>query len=188
MSKKPLSKSGSKRAESFSSKSRMRKAKTKKNDSPFEIDSDQNNFESKKKDIIKTVKEINALTKKVLADLKELEAVHKREMRQAGKNINKKSGKQSGFNKPVPVPVPLQKLLGLDDKPLARSHVTKLMYKYIKENNLYSPKTKKIIIPNKEMRMIFGIKKNNVMKFENFQIWLKKLYNEGDELVLDIND
>jgi chromatin remodeling complex protein RSC6 len=198
MSKKSSNKSGSKRTSAFSSKLRNKpkpKINPKPNSKPNskanpldEIESDENNFESKKNDIIKTIKEINTLTKKVLMDLKELETIHKKELKTAGKNTNKKSGKKSGFNKPVPVPVPLQKLLKLDNQPLARSNVTKLMYKYIRENNLYSPETKKIIIPNKEMRTIFGIKKNNVMEFENFQTWLKKLYNEGDELVLDIND
>lgn len=150
-------------------------------------DSDEYNFENKKEDILKTLKEINTLTKKVTADLKELESIHKKELKLASKTTTKKSGKQSGFNEPVPVPEPLQNLLELDNTPLSRSHVTKLMYKYVKENKLYSPDTKKIIIPNKEMKDIFGIKKNDVMKFENFQTWLKKVYNENDKLILDIN-
>lgn len=148
----------------------------------------ENNFESKKEDILRTLKEINILTKKVTMDLKQLESMHKKELKLALKTTTKKSGKQSGFNEAVPVPEPLQKLLGLDDNPLSRSRVTKLMYEYIKENKLYSPKTKRIIIPNREMRVVFGIKKNDVMKFENFQTWLKKVYSENDKLILDIND
>jgi hypothetical protein len=38
------------------------------------------------------------------------------------------------------------------------------------------------------MRSVFGFYKNDVMKFENFQTWLKKVYNENDKLILDIND
>lgn len=166
-----------------------KKSKSHNENTPDDTDSQlENNFESKKEDIMRTLKEINILTKKVTMDLKQLESMHKKELKLALKTTTKKSGKQSGFNEAVSVPEPLQKLLGLDDKPLSRSRVTKLMYEYIKENKLYSPKTKRIIIPNKKMRIVFGIKKNDVMKFENFQTWLKKVYNENDKLILDIND
>ncbi len=159
--------------------------KVSKRDMPHS--SDEDNFEKKKEEIVSTLKEINTLIKKTIIDLKELEMIHKRELKNISKNTKKNSGKQSGFNKPVPVPKSLQKLLILNDDPLAKSHVTKLMYKYIEKNNLYSPKTKKIIIPNKEMRNVFGMKESDIMRFENFQTWLKKVYNEDDELVLDIN-
>jgi len=186
--KTSVKKSGSKRSVIISSKKNNIKKKSKSKNNNLSDDIDENNFENKKKEIIETLREINLLTKKTMIDLKELESIHKKEIKSIGKPMKKNSGKQSGFNKPVPVPVPLQKLLKLDDRLLARSHVAKLMYKYIEENNLYSPKTKKIIIPNKEMRTIFGMKQNDVMKFENFQTWLKKVYNENDELILDIND
>ena len=149
---------------------------------------DENKFEKKREEILQTLKEINILTKKTLLCLKELDAAYKKEIKSIKKNTKKNSGKNSGFNKPAAVPKTLQKILNLNDKPLARSHVAKLMYKYFDENNLYSPRTKKIIIPNKAMRTIFGMKKTEIIKFENFQTWLKNVYSEKDELVLDIND
>jgi chromatin remodeling complex protein RSC6 len=149
-----MSKSNAKivRKQSGSKKTTLAKNKSKRkcggNNEITDDDQFENTFESKKEDIMKTLKEINALTKKVTLDLKQLESLHKKELKIALKTTTKKSGKQSGINEPVAVPEPLQKLLGLNDEPLSRAHVTKLMYAYIKENKLYSPKTKRIIIPN----------------------------------------
>jgi len=148
----------------------------------------ENEYATEKDEILKMLKKINDLTKKTVARLKNLERIHKKEIRQIKKNTRKTSGKCSGIVKPAPVPKPLQKLLGLDDKPRSRSDVSKLVYKYIEQKKLFSPKTRKIIIPNKELKNVFGIKNNEVIKFENFQTWLKKVYNETDDLVLDIND
>jgi hypothetical protein len=147
-----------------------------------------NRYENKREEILKNMKEINILMKKTLINLKELDTIYKKEIKNIKKNTGKNSGKNSGINKPAPVPKTLQKLLNLDDKPLARSRVSALMYDYIRKNNLFSPKTKKIMIPNKAMRNIFGMKKEEIIKFENFQTWLKNIYNEKDELILDIND
>jgi hypothetical protein len=144
-------------------------------------------FSSKKEEITKTLKEINILTRKVTAHLKELERIHKKEMKQV-KKTKKTTVKCSGIVKPAPVPASLRHLLNLNDTHLSRSDVSKLVYRYIEKNKLYSPKTRKIIIPNKAMKNVFGMKDNDTIKFENFQTWLKKVYNENDSLILDMND
>lgn len=138
-------------------------------------------FQEKRDEILNTLKEINLLTKKTSILVKELETIHKKRVRLVKKRSRKGTDTKSGIVALAPVPQSLRDLLGLDDTPLSRSDVSKLIYKYVHDNNLYSPNTKKIIIPDDAMRKVFGMDKDEIIKFENFQTWLKKAYNENEK-------
>ena len=62
---------------------------------------------------------------------------------------------------------------------MPRSKITVLMYQYFTDNNMYDTTTKKEIIPNKKIKEIFGVKKDDVINFYNLQTWLKKVYDEN---------
>jgi chromatin remodeling complex protein RSC6 len=143
---------------------------------------DVNDFELKM-DIIRDGLRKNYLEqKKLIADLKELQTLHKKEIKSVSNGIRKESGKLSGFNQPKAVPEDLRKLLGIKETELlSRSKVTHLLYKYFTENGMYDKKTKKEIIPNSSVRKIFGMKKTDSLNFYNMQTWLRKLYDESTE-------
>ena len=174
--KKMLIKSEDKTIMLFGSESKPITIKKKRN-SKKKID--DNNFDDRIEEIIQTLQENYVQQKKLMNELKELKTLHKKEMKLiTNKSSDKKSGKNSGFNKPQPVPEKLCKLLEIDDTHLSRSAVTSLMYQYFQTNNMYNTKTKKEIIPNKEIRKIFGMREDDIMNFYNFQTWLKKLYQQ----------
>ena len=113
-------------------------------------------------------------------DLKVLMTIHKKEVKTATRMKKGGAGKLSGFNKPEHIPESLRQLLDIDEVELPRSKVTKILYKYIEDNNMYNTNTKKQIMPNKKMKKIFGIETGDNMTFYNFQTWLKKVYNEDN--------
>jgi hypothetical protein len=90
------------------------------------------------------------------------------------------SGKDSGFNKKEPVPQALIELLDIKETMLSRSHVTRLLYDYFRDNNLFDKKTRKVIVPDKKIRKIFKMAPSDTITFYNMQTWLKKLYTETD--------
>lgn len=137
-------------------------------------------FEDKIEEIRDALRENYIQQKRLMGDLKDLMTLHNKEIKIITKMKKGNSGKLSGFNKPEKVPESLRDLLDLEDKEIARSKVTKILYKYFEDNNMYDEHTKKQIIPNKEIRQIFGMKKNDMITFYNLQTWLKKVYDEDN--------
>ncbi len=87
----------------------------------------------------------------------------------------------STFNAPILVPKPLAKILKIDnDKKMTRCEVSDSMYKYFKENKMYD-KNKKIFIPSKKIRKIFGMEEEDTLTFYNFHMWLRKVYEKEEE-------
>lgn len=177
MSKNTKSRSGSKSVKN-------QKKSVKKNPT-----NDDDNFEIKIEEIRQALKENYVQQKKLMADLKELMNIHKKEIKLVSKSGNRSnSGKNSGFNKPEIVPLSLRKLLNIDDEMLPRSKVTGLMYKYFTDNKMYNSKTKKEIIPNNKIKKIFGMTDDDVITFYNLQTWLKKVYETSQNNVLQLDD
>lgn len=142
----------------------------------------QNNedFEEKLEKIRTQLKENYLQQKKLMGDLKELLNIHKKDIKLSAKNGNRTNcGKNSGFNKPEPVPISLKKLLKIEEDMLPRSKVTSLMYDYFTNNKMYNTKTKKEIVPNSKIKEIFGMNDGDVINFYNLQTWLKKVYNDN---------
>lgn len=155
---------------------------SKKNSKNIKIsDTKTEDFEIKIEEIRQALKKNFIQQKKLTNDLKNLLVLHKKEIKLLSKTNNiKNSGRHSGFNKPEPIPPSLRNLLKIDENILPRSKVTRLMYKYFTDNNMCSIKTKRDIIPNNEIKRIFGMKRDDVINFYNLQTWLKKVYDEND--------
>jgi hypothetical protein len=91
---------------------------------------------------------------------------------------------RSGLYKPTLVPNKLSDFLGLERGTImARTEVSKKLYIYIKnqclQNYIENGKVdKRIIVANKEFADLFGIKKNQHVRFSTLQTLLSKLYNE----------
>ena len=165
--------------------------------------SDNNsNMETK---VTRTVKEILAdietnvgeqvvLQRTLKALNKELERAHKVEVKEASKR--KKSTKDasekrdpSGFNAKQPVPPEFcEQPWGCEpDQELPRTMLTKMVYDYVKEENLQDPEDKRRIFPNETLKKLFHLKDTDELHFNNFQTYMKRLYDrtfddeEGDD-------
>ena len=128
----------------------------------------------------------------LVASSRDLNARFKKLVKQCNRELKAKRPKKardstkpktpSGFNKPHPVPEQLVSLLGLDDgAELPRTQVTKRLYQYFEDHDLYAEKDdgskdKRRIIPNREVRKVFSMKKGEEITFYTIQSHIKKLY------------
>lgn len=143
-------------------------------------DSEDSDFENKISKISVLLRENYKQQKKLMEELHQLRTLHKKEIKKSSKSLSRSNtGKNAGFNKPLPVPSNLKKLLDIKEDVMSRSQVTRLMYEYFRKNNMYNTNTKKEIIPNDKIKKIFGMQKGDEITFYNLQTWLKKVYNES---------
>ena len=145
-------------------------------------------------DISSNLEEIQK--KKVILDReirsleKELQKAHIREVKSARKNrrkVDNPNGEKkepSGFNKPSLVPDEFcTQPWGCEKGEMVpRTHLTKMVYDYIKENNLQNPDDKRIIHPDDTVRKLFSIPDGINLEFKTFQTYMAKLYNKRKEL------
>jgi chromatin remodeling complex protein RSC6 len=92
------------------------------------------------------------------------------------KNISKpKQNTKKGFAKPTNISPELAHFLNIDENTkISRTDVTKLLSKYIKDNNLQNSLDKREIIPNDELSRIINIDKNEKVTFFSIQKLLNK--------------
>jgi len=150
----------------------------------------QLDFDAKANEIRQAIKDNYIQQKKLMNDLRELMNLHKKEIKVVAKARKGNAGRLSGFNKPEKVPESLKNLLDIEEPTMSRMEVTKKLYQYFKDNKMYHTNTKKEIIPNKEIKEIFGMKKSDTITFYNLQTWLKKVYHEDqkNDMQLNIDD
>ena len=170
---KTSTKSGSDTKPKQNSKSKSKAANPNIKPSPQEKKS--NNIDKKIAEKMAALQDNYAQQQKLNAELKELIALHKKNI-SISANAEGRRSSNAVTNKPEPVPEALIELFEIDDKNLPRSVVTTLFYKYLKDNKLYDTKTNKQIVPDDKLIEIFGIKKGETMDFYNIQKWLNKLY------------
>jgi hypothetical protein len=108
--------------------------------------------------------------------------------------------KKYGFNRPIKIPKILfdffechfrtkevidvrngKERIMLIDRLMSRAYVTRLLYIYCSKNNLRLENDKRIIIPDKYLRKLFGkgLKDRENLTFSNFQTKLVFLIKEG---------
>ena len=105
-------------------------------------------------EIIKNIILINQLLKLVKADLKRLQGKSKSSNRSISSNL-------------------LPKFLNIEDNLLiTHSNFTKLIYQYIKKNNLLN---KKMITPDKNIEQLLQLKNNDCISGRNVQPYIKQL-------------
>jgi chromatin remodeling complex protein RSC6 len=147
----------------------------------------------------RTVKEILAdietntgeqvvLQRAIKALYKELEKSHKVEMKEASKrkkskDPNAEKRDPSGFNAKQPVPPEFcEQPWGCEsDQELPRTMLTKMVYDYVKEENLQDPSDKRRIFPNEVLKKLFHLKDTDELHFNNFQTYMKRLYDRNFE-------
>lgn len=84
----------------------------------------------------------------------------------------KKQASISHFNKPLPVPDELKRLLRIKEEELCKAEITQRLFAYIQENDLIVTKTKKIKLDDR-MKKAFG---DVEMTFYNIQQCINEFY------------
>lgn len=127
--------------------------------------------------------ELIAMGRKMKQLLKTVEKQHKVELKDASKRKKKSSNGEkrdpSGFNAKCPVPVEFcEQPWGCDHgQELPRTVLTKMVYDYIKNENLQNPSDKRKINPNSTLKTLFHLKDGDELHFSNFQTYMKRLYD-----------
>ena len=113
---------------------------------------------------------------------KELERTVKIEYKEASKRKKSKSSgterTASGFRALQPVPIEFnEQPWGVDvGSSLPRTILTKMVYDYVKTNNLQDPADKRRIFPDDNIKKLFHLKDSDELHFSNFQTYMKRLY------------
>ena len=136
-------------------------------------------------DHYKTMTQNLSEVKKITRDL---EKSHQRPVRTARKSIKKTSSNNdkknlSGFQKPVPVEFTKHPWCCTADQKLSRSDLTKMVYKYIKENKLQDEQDKRVICPDATLIELFHIEEGDKLEFRNFQTYMTRLYIQTECII-----
>jgi len=112
--------------------------------------------------------QLKILDKSVKKNIKRLE-------KESKKNKNKGNRKASGFAVPTKISNDLCKFMGVKEgTQLARTEVTKYIIQYIKDNDLPDKSNKKIIKPNKKLKSLLKLEKNEQVTYFNLQRYMNK--------------
>lgn len=137
------------------------------------------------KDIDNMLKNMLELTRELKVIKKELDKTHGKEIKNCKKkkksDPNVKSNKEpSGFNKPALVPNEFCKQpwgCEVGDM-IPRTQLTKMVYDYIKDNDLQDPADKRIIHPDTNVKTLFHLEDGVDLEFKTFQTYMAKLYKK----------
>ena len=89
--------------------------------------------------------------------------------------------KPSGFAKPTAVSKDLCNFLSMPEgTELARTEVTRLLNKYIKDNNLQDPVDRRTIRPDQKLQALLNIKGDTQLKYFNMQSYIKHHFVKSD--------
>lgn len=124
---------------------------------------------------------------------KDLDKIHQKELKNVKKKKKSDDGSKSnkepsGFNKPALVPVEFcSQPWGCDQGQLIpRTQLTKMVYDYIKDNNLQDPADKRIIHPDSNVKDLFHLEDGQDLEFKTFQTYMAKLYKKSKETVENV--
>ena len=141
-------------------------------------------YEDIYKAIIEIDKEILNLHKQRNLLQKQSFKLYNKEKRKSTKKVKKINNiasddrKISGFNKPKIVPDSICKYLGLEiGTVLPRTRITSQLYAKLKEEKLLDTGDQRKIIPNDEVRKLFMMNDDEVIKFESFQHYVARVYS-----------
>ena len=143
-----------------------------------ETDSVENVFCNKLSTFIAKISAINKEVKELQSMGKSLEkdfsGVIKAMSKQKNKNKSGEGRSLSGFAIPSLLTPELYKFLQIEEgKLVPRKDVTKLLNKYIIENNLRNDKDKRQIIPDDNLKRIFNCTDSDQVTYFNLQTYLK---------------
>ena len=125
-----------------------------------------------------TLKQFKKDINKLNNDVIKLEKSKKKKILKLQKKAEiKKRRKPSGFAKPLNVTNDLCNFMGKSKgTKIARTEVTQYLIKYIKDNNLQNNENKKNIIPDKKLKNLLKLKKQDELTYFNLQKYMNVHY------------
>jgi chromatin remodeling complex protein RSC6 len=134
------------------------------------------------------VKDLVALLKTLQKDVAKLQKRDGKKTRRTAANATAAAGgeaqprKPSGFAKPTLLSKELCDFLGVPaDSMLARTEVTRLLNKYVKDHNLQDPQDKRTIRPDNKLQKVLNIDGNVQLTYFNLQSHIKHHFVKGAE-------
>lgn len=117
----------------------------------------------------------------LVSRMRQLKQRTSKELKQAQKSSRRRkvssNSKPSGFAKPTPITKELASFLGVDQgTEMARTEVTRRVDKYIKDHNLQNKEDKRVIVPDKTLRKLLKLSKDDKLTYFNLQSHMKHLY------------
>ena len=130
------------------------------------------------KELYDVINEQKAWHTKITNQVKNLEKMYKKLVKENTKNMKKKNMKvkrsPSGFAKPTSISKELcdflQKPIGTE---MARTEVTKYLTQYIKEHKLQFEEDKRKIKPDTKLKKLLNLKKDDEVTYFNLQKFMK---------------
>ena len=142
-----------------------------------DINTVNKSFGDTKKEYDQKFKELNTEMKRVTKQYSMILKKLNKEIHSLVKRPRKKkSGEPSGLMKLQPVPAKLRKYLGLEDEPLARPTIHKLLNAKFKENGFKDGKI--TVINKKKDAKALGVQQGHTIEFHEMQTFIKKFYDE----------
>lgn len=140
--------------------------------------------------LVNTAKELLTFFKSVQKDVAKLQKLqnkrHKKPSSAAagGAAAGGVARSPSGFAKPTSVSKELCDFLGVSaDRKLARTEVTRLLNKYIKDNNLQDPVDRRTIRPDGKLQKLLDIDGDMQLKYFNMQRYIKHHFIKDEAAV-----
>lgn len=128
--------------------------------------------------LLDTVSVLMAQLKTVQGDIKTLQKNYTKLLKEHDKTKNKSkrtNRKPSGFAKPSALTTDMTSFLGLDkDVEMPRNEVTKLINKYIVDNDLRDQSDKRKILPDKKLGKLLGWDGKEQVSYFNLQKYIKQ--------------
>ena len=124
-----------------------------------------------------SLSQVLTLVKTIQGDIKSVEKDYAKIVKDHDKVANKRrsqSRKPSGFAKPSPLSDEMAEFLGLDKGvEIARNEVTKLINKYIVDNNLREEADKRKILPDQKLSKLLKLTGDENLSYFNLQKYIK---------------
>lgn len=124
-----------------------------------------------------SLSQVLTLVKTIQGDIKSVEKDYAKIVKEHDKVANKRrsqSRKPSGFAKPSPLSDEMAEFLGLDKGvEIARNEVTKLINKYIVDNNLREEADKRKILPDQKLSKLLKLTGDENLSYFNLQKYIK---------------
>ena len=157
-------------------------------DTPVESTNDSiNNYASEFSHLVEQLKVLQNSLKELTVYTTKLEKRVAKDQKVLQKRVNGKrkrtntSSSPSGFSKPGPVSDELRTFLKLSDGELiARTEVTKRINAYCKEHGLQGKDDKRVLKPDKTLKTLLRLGKNDELTFFNLQKYMKVHFPNKD--------
>ena len=136
--------------------------------------------------LLDTVSVLMAQLKTVQGDIKVLQKNYTKLLKEHDKSRNKskrQNRKPSGFAKPSALTAEMTSFLGLDsDVEMPRNEVTKLINKYIVDNDLRDQSDKRKILPDKKLGNLLGWDGKEQVSYFNLQKYIKQHFVKTEQV------